>query len=100
MQLGAKIMFSFEFVDFMTNVSVTVKELYLAWLQMDGHSHQTLRSFQEKVIMGGPLEPVSSHPPTQAFLPLSRRTKPLLSSLVLHPHSLPSLTLTQAAGRC
>ena len=55
MQLGAKAKFSFEFVDSVTNASVTMKDLVFSWFDLDGHPHKDLTNFQEKIIMGGPL---------------------------------------------
>ena len=55
MELGAKAKFSFEFVDSVTNASVTMKDLFFSWFDLDGHPHEDLTDFQEKIIMGGPL---------------------------------------------
>ena len=55
MELGAKAKFSFEFVDSETNASVTLKNLFWRWFDLDGHPHPALNNFQEKIIMGGPL---------------------------------------------
>ena len=55
MELGAKAKFSFEFVDSVTNASVTLKDLLFKWFDLDGHHHSALTNFREKIIMGGPL---------------------------------------------
>ena len=55
MRLGARAKFSFEFVDSVTNASVTMKDLLFSWFDLDGHPHKDLTNFQEKIIMGGPL---------------------------------------------
>ena len=55
MRQGAKAKFSFEFVDSVTNASVTMKDLLFSWFDLDGHPHKDLTNFQEKIIMGGPL---------------------------------------------
>ena len=55
MRLGSKAKFSFEFVDSVTNASVTMKDLLFSWFDLDGHPHEKLKDFREKIIMGGPL---------------------------------------------